>query len=242
MVHKHKSFLSIIWLLVTLASLSSAFVPNAYVPPAGSKAHLTPSYETKTLQHDLVQPFLTIRTSRRSNALPTLNGVAGAIGDIFRTYGDLVVGTFTVFCAVTPYMAGILFPKLLNRILFFRIYKTEKELAADGQDQDLSKGAESMWKCMYASMGFLLTLVTFLQANTYDLYTGPDVLRDQFAIWALFFYAATYKLRYEDVKLEILGTNRFMAQVAHLIFAGFLTISVFIGPKAKIITRLVGLR
>jgi len=240
MVHKHKSFLSIIWLLATLASLSSAFLPNSYAPPAGNKPHLMPSYEAKTLQHDLVHPFLTIRTSRRSNALPNLNSVVGVIGEIFRKYGDLVVGTATVSVAVTPYILGLFVPKLMNKLAFFPIYKTETELVKNGQDKDLAKSAESYWKCMYASMGFLLVLVTFLEANAYTLYTGADVLRDQFAIWALFYYAATYKLRREDVKLDILGTNRLFSQVCHLVFAGFLTLSVFIGPKAKILTRFVG--
>jgi len=240
MVYKQRSVLSIIWLLATLPTLSSAFVPNSYAPPAGSKAHQIPSYETKNLQHNLVQPFLTIRTSRRGNALPTLNSVVGAIGGIFAKYGDLVVGTFTVFCAVTPYMLGVFFPKFLNNQIFFPVYKSEEELKKDGQSQDLARGAEITWKCMYASIGFLSMFVTFIQANTYTVYSGADVLRDQFAIWALFFYAATYKLRHEAIKLDILGKNRFLAQVFHLIFAGFLTISVFIGPKAKIITRFVG--
>jgi len=240
MVHIHKSFLSIIWLLATLASLSSAFVPNSYAPPAGNKPHLMPSYEAKTLQHDLVQPFLTIRTSRRSNALPNLNSVVGVIGEIFRKYGDLYVGTFTLGCAVTPYMLGLFFPKFWNNRFFFPVYKTETELVENGQDKDLAKSAESMWKCMYVSLGFLLVLVTFLEANTFTLYTGPDVLRDQFAIWALFYIAATYKLRHEAVKLDVLGRNRFLAQVWHVIVAVFLTLSVFIGPKAKILTRFVG--
>lgn len=169
MVHIHKSFLSIIWLLATLASLSSAFVPNSYAPPAGNKPHLMPSYEAKTLQHDLVQPFLTIRASRRSNALPNLNSVVGVIGEIFRKYGDLYVGTFTLGCAVTPYMLGLFFPKFWNNRFFFPVYKTETELVENGQDKDLAKSAESMWKCMYASLGFLLVLVTFLEANTFTV-------------------------------------------------------------------------
>jgi len=230
-------FTNYLLLLATLIGTSSAFVPNLYPPSVESYANLVTPLKISNVQSNKhVRSFLAVQpTNRRSRCLPALH----LLGEAIEEYGDLVVGTFTVFCATSPYVVGVVFPKTMEKLMFKHVYKSYDTLEKEGIDPNLPQSAEVTWKNMYSSVGFFLTLTTFVEANNLNKYDGADVLRDSFVIWTIYYILATIKLRKEDTVLKIVEFNRLPSQAWHITVATVLLICVCTGPKAPLIEQLL---
>jgi len=239
-VHK-KSIFNVIALFVALTitslpdALAFAPIPISTISPGTTR---TTSPKT-AFQHD---DFLhrgnnhIQSTVGRTKHAPALYLIKELVDD----YGDIVVGMFTVFCATSPYILGTVFPTLMNKFVFLGVYKPASQLKEEGKEPTLSRSAEITWKCMFSAVGFFLTLLPFAQAYGLNTYSGADVLRDQFVVWAVFYILATGKLWYEGTVKDILAGGRLGAQLWHITVASILLYSVSTGPTAPIITRVFG--
>ena len=128
----------------------------------------------------------------------------------------LVVGYLMLLAAVSPYVLGLFFPEALNEQFFLPIYKNDED----------GRKAEIYWKLMYATLGILLTTVAVVEVFTTDV-SAAQLLRDTYLLWALFYTAATAKIRIEATRFDIIDVNRFFIQLWHSIVVLVMWASVY---------------
>jgi hypothetical protein len=115
------------------------------------------------------------------------------------------VGYWTLFAALTPYLLGLLFPTFFNKNFFLPVYTDDK----------VGRQAEIYWKLMYAVLGLALTTLSYVEITVLEINDAIRILRDSYCLWALFYTAATIKIRIEATRMRILRENRLFIQLWH---------------------------
>jgi hypothetical protein len=115
------------------------------------------------------------------------------------------VGYWTLFAALTPYLLGLLFPTFFNKNFFLPVYTDDK----------VGRQAEIYWKLMYAVLGLALTTLSYVEITVLEINDAIRILRDSYCLWAVFYTAATIKIRIEATRMRILRENRLFIQLWH---------------------------
>ena len=100
---------------------------------------------------------------------------------------DLFVGMFAVLMGATPYALQIFLPKQLNNWLFSAVYEDTTE----------GRAAEIGFKTRFATLGMVITLLSFVDIYYFAERDVSVVLRQQYIAWAVFYVSATLKIRRE---------------------------------------------
>jgi hypothetical protein len=114
-------------------------------------------------------------------------------------------GYWTLFAALTPYLLGLLFPTFFNKNFFLPVYTDDK----------VGRQAEIYWKLMYAVLGLALTTLSYVEITVLGTKDAVQILRDSYCLWAIFYTAATIKIRIEATRMHILRENRLFIQLWH---------------------------
>ena len=95
----------------------------------------------------------------------------------------LSFGFLVLACAVSPYALAIPFPAFFENSFFLPTYSASKA----------GRRAEIGWKVRYATLGFALTALTFLEVISGR--SDPEqILRDSYILWAIFYTDAALKV------------------------------------------------
>jgi hypothetical protein len=222
------------YIALIIAPLYCLVVCSAFAPPASQNRllHRAAGPSPSCSQ----QPFLVKQGSAPRRPTPTpatprsLQGrtslqMGSFFSDLFEAIEsmppnfDLAFGIFVIFCAVTPYTLGLFFPTFLFKSFFLPIY---------GDNDEAGRNAEIYWKLMYATLGLVLSTITFTEAI---LDNGTQqALRDTYVAWALFYIGAIIKIRYEAGG-GIIKVNRVGIQVWHSIVVISMLVSIGLRPE-----------
>ena len=95
----------------------------------------------------------------------------------------LSFGFLVLACAVSPYALAIPFPAFFENSFFLPTYSASKA----------GRRAEIQWKVRYATLGFALTALTFLEVIS-GRSDPKHILRDSYILWAIFYTDAALKV------------------------------------------------
>jgi hypothetical protein len=131
----------------------------------------------------------------------------------------LVVAFGMICAACAPYVVGLFFPRLLDKLFFLPVYTNDKA----------GRKAEIYWKLMYATLGLSLTTLGFVEVFFTDR-SPTAILKDSYVLWSLFYTAAIIKIRYEATRLKIIAENRVFIQLWHSLVVLVMYAAVFGNP------------
>jgi len=128
----------------------------------------------------------------------------------------LSFGFIVLACAVSPYVLAIPFPAFLENSFFLPTYMASTA----------GRIAEIEWKVRYATLGFALTALPFLEFIS-GRSDPKQILRDSYILWAIFYTDAALKVRREArAKPPIFIGNRAFTQTWHIFVAVALWVDV----------------
>ncbi|KAL7562536.1 hypothetical protein ACA910_015420 [Epithemia clementina (nom. ined.)] len=203
---------------------SMAFLSHHHHSPISHhQSFVRPSYRD-TSRPPLFPITTTVTTATEpstasSSSLSAYYGLEG-VTSVIQSDPALVAGFVMICMATFPYVLGIIYPGPLFNSFFIPIYKDETE-----QDVEKARDAEIYWKLMYATLGLFLTILAFGEAVTTDR-NVIEILKDSYIGWAVFYTAATFKIKIEDEKFLMLRNSRVGIQIWHSLVVIVLWLSV----------------
>uniref|UniRef100_A0A7S1GP18 Uncharacterized protein n=1 Tax=Cyclophora tenuis TaxID=216820 RepID=A0A7S1GP18_CYCTE len=130
-----------------------------------------------------------------------------------------------IAAAMTPYVLGLFFPRMMFKNFFVAIYRDEVK------DEPEVRNAEIYWKLMFAAQGLVQTILLFVEAMKER--SAKQLLRDSYVAWAIFYICATLKIRWERSEPRNYLENPFFIQAWHILVTIVLLADVFIRPGVR---------
>jgi len=162
------------------------------------------SFAAKPPSHSAVEIAVTLPRGGEVDAYPIDPG----------QYPALFYGMAILTAASLPYIVSVVLWLIPHRPVLFgppMVYRTDTV-----EEARKAYKAAAYWKCLYATLGFGLTLFQMLMVYCAKETSAETVLKKSFFLWFVFYAIAIKKIRIEK---HMLTDPRLFIQSAHIFFA-----------------------